>query len=692
VITSFRVGAIFEIQDRATPVVDRLSVLMRELGVATATVRTELQSISSVRIGSVTNRVSALAASMDKGGTAAAAMATAVVGGVARMDASLNTALGTARALTAQLTAAGRAGAGAGRGGAPRLPGPGGGGGGRHGPGPHFGRVGVHAGPGHVSAGGGDAIATGVGAWAVGHVLKESMDPMHQESQLRALGGDFLDPANLKAAMDRARATATAVPGSGYAENLKTIGELYSVVGLKGALALSPELAELDRVMALSGKGKEEGSGYILTRASELMGQLTDPNTHEVDLPKMRNMLALAGKANLATHGKVTPAEWLAFAKQAGPAAGSFTEEGFLTAVAVIQATSGNRAGTAMQAINRQFTGGKMNIDTAKELERLGIAKPGDFEFEHGKVITKTGSMRTAVDQLQNDPLSFMVNTIVPALNAKGLTSVKDVQAEGYRMFGTGPAQRLMFELFRGQEQIKQERARAQAALAPGAAFASAQEHDPVQGMAAFTKAFNDMLGAIGGPTLTAAIPGMNALTTLFNSVAAAASEHKQGAAIAGSIASGAAAGAAIGLGIGWLGGPVGAGGGALIGGALGGLSGMIGSMSPQQRFGTLSGALGGGAAGMVGGPIGMAFGALAGGALGAVLPGLMPSGQANAGQMVKIDVGGLTVKAETDDPRGLAERILAEINRLISQGHLHNQGEATGAASSPYATGAVTP
>lgn len=85
-------------------------------------------------------------------------------------------------------------------------------------------------------------------------------------------------------------------------------------------------------------------------------------------------------------------------------------------------------------------------------------------------------------------------------------------------------------------------------------------------------------------------------------------------------------------------------------------------------------------------------------GGLWGALPAILPSGTAGAapasggGQMIKIDVGGLTVKAETDDPRGLAEKILAEINRLITMGHTHNLGEADTSASSPYNTGAAMP
>lgn len=692
-ITSFKVGAIFQIQDQAGPVVQRLSVMMRDLAASTATVRTELQAISAVRIGSVTNRVTALAASLDKGATAAAAMSASIVGGAAQMDASLGAALATARALTAQLTAAGRAGALAGRGGGvPALPGPGGGGG-RHGPrGPHLGRVGVGMGPAHVSAGGGSAVATGVGVWGVAHVMKEAMDPLHQEAMLRMLG---LDDSQIGQVTSRARATASAVPGSGYAGNVKAIGEMYSVVGLSGALQLSEKMAQVDRAMALSGKGSAEGSSYILTRAGELMGRLTDPTTHQVDLAGFGNILDTMAKVTVATHGKVTPAEWLNYAKQAGPASGSLDENGMLTTATIIQAMGGHRAGTAAAALQRQFAGGIMSQRVAGELQSLGLAGADDFEVRRGgQVVAKSGAMQGLVSKLQHDPLTAIVDTIAPALESHGFDTPEKQAREIYKIAGTGPGQREIYELLRGREQIRQERERAKGGLAPGAALISATAHDPVQGMAAFTKSFNDMLGAIGSPTLTSSLPAMHALTTLFNSVAAAAANHKTAAGVLGSIGAGAAGGAGIGFLTGWLGGPVGAGGGALIGGGVGAGIATWNALPTSMTEGAKTGASWGN---RIAGPWGGIAGGTMGGLWGA-LPAILPSGTAGAapasggGQMIKIDVGGLTVKAETDDPRGLAEKILAEINRLITMGHTHNLGEADTSASSPYNTGAAMP
>ena len=200
-----------------------------------------------------------------------------------------------------------------------------------------------------------------------------------------------------------------------------------------------------------------------------------------------------------------------------------------------------------------------MTKSKADELKRLGIFQEGDYTVERGgHVQFRTDAAKGFVDRLQHDPLTAITDVLEPALEKHGLTSLEDQTREIYKIIGTGPAQRETYELLRGHKQIVAERERAKQALAPGAAMPFMQEHDPTQPMTGFTKAFNDMLGALGSPTLQASIPLINGLTGMFNGIAAWAAGHQKAAGVAGGIATGAAGGAAIGLGIGWLGGPVG--------------------------------------------------------------------------------------------------------------------------------------
>jgi hypothetical protein len=59
----------------------------------------------------------------------------------------------------------------------------------------------------------------------------------------------------------------------------------------------------------------------------------------------------------------------LNYAQQAGPAAAALDDQGIYTTAAIMQAMKGFRAGTAAQAVQRQFSGGVM---TASKLHASG--------------------------------------------------------------------------------------------------------------------------------------------------------------------------------------------------------------------------------------------------------------------------------------------------------------------------------
>jgi hypothetical protein len=466
-------------------------------------------------------------------------------------------------------------------------------GGGRHGPrqGWHLGRFGgsipvagghVHASTGSTGAG----VAAGAGLFGIYELMKHAEEPMHQEAMLKLLG---IDQPTIGRMSGEARDIAIAVPGSGYSKNMQNMGELYSIVGAEGAMAIAPKLAEIDRVQSIvGGKGKDQGSAYVLTRATELMGKLTNPVTHQVDMKLFGSVIDNMSKMSIASHGKVTPEEWLNYAKQAGPAAGNLSVEGLYTTSAIIQAMGGNRAGTAAAAIQRQFAGGVMTASKAKELEELGIFKPGDYEVgKGGHVLVKNDAAKSFVDKLQKDPLDAVVSELIPALEKHGYTTNEAITKELYRFLGTAPEQREIYEIIRGREQIKQERERAMAALPPGAAISSLNQNDPEAVTSAFTKSFTDLLGALGAPLMKDAIPGIVTLTSALNNLSAAAGKHQTVTGIVSSTAAGAGVGAAIGFGAGWLGGPLAPvtvpaamGIGALVGGGIGAAWGTAGAIT----------------------------------------------------------------------------------------------------------------
>lgn len=345
---------------------------------------------------------------------------------------------------------------------------------------------------------------------------------LDQQAQLRNLGRTNQEIAEATA---KAWENTRIAPGSSVAENLKSIGELFSIVGIKEALATSGKFAQLDQLLHQT-TGKE-GSAYTTARAGELLGVFQDKKSGEFDITGFNKFMDMVGRSTIASHGKVTPADWLAYAKQAGPAAGNLTEDGFLTTNAIIQAMGGFRAGTAAASLNRQFAGGIMSQRVAKELMRIGVAQDGDFEIgKGGQVLAKTGAMSDMVNALQKDPLSAISEILLPKLQAAGFDTNEKLSAEIYKMIGTGPAQRQVYELIRGRNQIAQERERAKQTLGIGDATGNLNANSPIAAKSATMAAFNNMMTALGSEGLRAAIPLMLAATDFFNNVGKFAVAH----------------------------------------------------------------------------------------------------------------------------------------------------------------------
>jgi hypothetical protein len=387
-------------------------------------------------------------------------------------------------------------------------------------------------------------------------IANHARDFQHELAKARALG---LDVGQMTQVADQAWKNTRDVSGVDAAHAVKTIGSLYSIVGLEEALKLSPKFEQSDQVLGALGKG-DQGSAYTLARAGELMGKFTDATGH-LDVGKFSAFLEVINKAVIATHGMVSAKDYLNYAKQAGPASANLNEDGMLTTSVLIQAMGGHRAGTAGAALTRQFAGGVMARRVAEELQRLGIAKDGDFRYDHGKVITKPGAMQDTVEALGRDPLEAIIEHIMPALQKAGFTGDK-MAAEIYRMIGTGPAQREVYEMLRGIYQIQQERERAKGAMGVQAGYDNFSKTDPLVTEKNAHIAYNNMLTAMGSSLLVAAVPTMLKITELFKDVAAFANAHPdailniaKGVAVLGAVFVGAgvaAIAAAIGVG-GWI-------------------------------------------------------------------------------------------------------------------------------------------
>jgi hypothetical protein len=577
-ITSYEVGAIFKITDQVTPALMKMSAEMRAFNNLVKSTRNELSLLGrSPGLKQLTTMLGTMRTELQSVMAASATMSRSMGSNFGTLNARIATSTANVNSLTAALGRAATATAAI-RATGPLIPRGGAPGGGGRGPGSHAGMglgsigYGVPMAAGHASAhfrgeGVGPMVAGGLGLWAGAKLFEAATAPLHEEAGLALLG---LKGSQIPQAREQAWRTARAVPGTTYAEALKIIGEQSPVLGFEGALDTNEMMARASTVLKRAGKGSDEDI-MSLTRAGELAGQFINPTTHQVDLGLHKRWLDWSLKAVIGTHGKVTPSEILNVFKQGGPALGSLTEEGFFTEMAIAQAMGGHRAGTAATSLARQFAGGKMTGSVAQELMDLGIANKGDFTIGRGgHVFAKSDSMKEFVDKLQRDPLGAFAEYMFPKLEAAGVNTPEQFQRKTYQIFGTAPAQREAYELYRGREQIKKEREFVMGGLGADAAKTVQDSKDFGQATTNFTSAWETLMGAVGSPMAQAAIPTMNAFADAFKGLAETAAAHPKVSNVVGDTVLGASAGALLGAGLGFFVGGVGAGPGAMLGARIG--------------------------------------------------------------------------------------------------------------------------
>ena len=115
------------------------------------------------------------------------------------------------------------------------------------------------------------------------------------------------------------------------------------------------------------------------------------------------------------------------------------------------------RAGTALMSLNQQFAGGTMWTRNAKELQRLGILGAGEWSKGGGGGIVMTPEARKRLGNQLTDPLQFVVKSLLPAMEAHGITNVDDQIREVYSVFGRATSQREIADIVRNKGQIALE-------------------------------------------------------------------------------------------------------------------------------------------------------------------------------------------------------------------------------------------
>jgi len=344
------------------------------------------------------------------------------------------------------------------------------------------------------------------------------------QAKLRILGPNI----DVNGFTDLAYKIQKSVPGSKVPEILDSARELYSIAGPKETPLLLERMTKFSTAMENFTKSK--GVEYQALRAADISGLMVDKDKNFSE-DKLNYFLDNVWRGSAATGGKVSMAEILNFSKQAASLMSSMSDEGLLSAFELMQGMGGYRAGTAYQALGRQFLGGKMTGDTAEQLVKLGMIDPGGFHKDHGKVIIDSGAMK-GQQELLSDPLKF-TELFLEQAKKNGITDGLKLRELIFKAIGTGPAQRALAEMIANVGQMKAERGRMEGVMSLDQAMDSLNKNSPEQSMKSFNAAWDNLLGALGTPLVAPAVRAMNTIAESIRSFTSYIHESPAGLKIA---------------------------------------------------------------------------------------------------------------------------------------------------------------
>ena len=264
----------------------------------------------------------------------------------------------------------------------------------------------------------------GLGAGLLGGVLldavKHTMTPAIDVNRTRdVLAADMrMTPAQVDAAMARARETTKLAPGTTIGENLASTVDLKTIFGsVDEAQKLLPEFARMTALFQVLDRRKG-GSGeqaFAAGKALEIMGGMVDETTdaaghtvRTIDPELGMKRLKAMERAAVATNMRVMPSDYLGMAKQARVAGMQLSDEfTFEKLPALMAVLGGPRTGTALMGMAQVFQGGKLTAKSMEALQGIGLAGPGGITHEGGQDVVHSNQIYD-LDKMGHDPSAYM--------------------------------------------------------------------------------------------------------------------------------------------------------------------------------------------------------------------------------------------------------------------------------------------
>ena len=267
----------------------------------------------------------------------------------------------------------------------------------------------------------GAGIAGGFLIGGVHHMITPAIDVTRTTDVMAA---DMrLTPEQVQQALSTAKDTTRSAPGSTTGENMAALLDLKNVFGdLDEAKKLLPDFARMSTLFAVMDKkhGGEGDQAFAAAKAMEIMGQMVseevDAQGHtirQMDPEKGMAFLHKMERVAVTENMRVTPKEYLGFAKQARVAGMTLSDEFVLEKLpALINVIGGQRAGTALMSMAQVYRGGKLTDKSYDAMAEVGLAAPSGRKLirgANGKM--KMSHTQTGVydlDMMGHDPLDYV--------------------------------------------------------------------------------------------------------------------------------------------------------------------------------------------------------------------------------------------------------------------------------------------
>lgn len=379
-----------------------------------------------------------------------------------------------------------------------------------------------------IAAVGAMAALAGVGVLKGMWSLVDAGKELVQQQALMKTAG--MSPLEVARATQEAWRIAGSVGTSSVAEVAKSIKELRMVFGetaeaIDHAEKVTKGKAIIDNVLG-HGKGDQV---FDMAKAAELKGVSMDP-------AKFDQMLDAFVKVANASGGKVLFSDFLSTFKY-GRAATAGWDERFIGGIlpTLIQEfkTSGGAGGAggpgnALMSAYQAVVGGVMTNKAAEEFAALKLVDPKKI------IRTTTGSIKgirpggiAGSDMFQADPFQWVQDYLLPALIKKGITSPEGQREAVAHLFTNRTAQQVMSMFVTQQGRFLKDEE-----LIHGAKGMESYEimsrESPTMKMEKFTKAWENLMTALGVPLVDSAMKIIDKFTAVMVDIGQWAAHHPQ--------------------------------------------------------------------------------------------------------------------------------------------------------------------